>query len=662
MEFQIKFFYVTVQLLSWLQNTKSIKLKYMKEEKLLLHRKAVEIDPCYRECVIGQNMICKYEFLVESYNSMGLNCKNCPFNESDCSLPECVPGGGIQRPIITVNRRAPGPDIQVCENDTIVVDVINTLKTEGITIHWHGLHQVGTPYMDGTPYITQCPILPYNTFRYQFVASPHGTHIWHGHVGFQDCDGLYGKLIVRRQENKKFRKLYDYDLPEHTVVVWHWYNWTTQGILENVLHINGSVYGFGLLINGKGVLKEFQADGNVVTTPREVFYVTQGKRYLFRLLANSAIYCPVQVSIDNHTILMTATGTTTFEPIEVDTFVVSAGERFNFILQANQKVGCYWMRFRGIGDCGEMKSSVHQEAHLCYNGSKPSPYAYYKPTYNEGKRSGILFNPVEVVDTNLENNSLIYMPSLKSIEPPVENISGTPNVTLYVQLHSRIYDTDYPGPWPQFNNITFEFPERPLLPQRDELTSESTCSIDRAKQYCVRDYCMCPYIEEIPLNALVEMVLVDISTTRQQDHPVHIHGSHFYILAIEPVGYNISFDLIKQKNERGEIKKVFNNLPGKDTISVPNKGFSIIRFVARNPGYWLFHCHVSNHMELGMAMVLKVGSHSNMAKVPADFPKCGNWVYKPDILSSGTIIYSHYSVFLYLVFYYSSKILFLSIS
>lgn len=67
-------------------------------------------NPCYRQCVTGQNMLCKFEFLVERYTSMGLNCKNCPYNESDCSLPGCVPGGGIQRPIIAVNRRAPGPE------------------------------------------------------------------------------------------------------------------------------------------------------------------------------------------------------------------------------------------------------------------------------------------------------------------------------------------------------------------------------------------------------------------------------------------------------------------------------------------------------------------------------------------------------------------------
>lgn len=29
----------------------------------------------------------------------------------------------------------------------------------------------------------------------------------------------------------------------------------------------------------------------------------------------------------------------------------------------------------------------------------------------------------------------------------------------------------------------------------------------------------------------------------------------------------------------------------KDTISIPSKGFTIFRFEATNPGFWLLHCH-----------------------------------------------------------------------
>lgn len=63
------------------------------------------------------------------------------------------------------------------------MDVLNELGSESTTLHWHGQHQKETPYMDGVPYVTQCPILPHDTFRYTFKATQGGTHFWHSHIG-----------------------------------------------------------------------------------------------------------------------------------------------------------------------------------------------------------------------------------------------------------------------------------------------------------------------------------------------------------------------------------------------------------------------------------------------------------------------------------------------
>ena len=80
----------------------------------------------------------------------------------------------------------------------VVVEVTNHLSVSGFTVHWHGIHQVGTPWMDGVPYVTQCPILPRQTFTYRFIATPAGTHWWHSHFQNQRVDGFYGFLIVHK--------------------------------------------------------------------------------------------------------------------------------------------------------------------------------------------------------------------------------------------------------------------------------------------------------------------------------------------------------------------------------------------------------------------------------------------------------------------------------
>ena len=40
----------------------------------------------------------------------------------------------------------------------IVVHVKNNLDEDGLTIHWHGIHQRDTQWHDGVEYITQCPL------------------------------------------------------------------------------------------------------------------------------------------------------------------------------------------------------------------------------------------------------------------------------------------------------------------------------------------------------------------------------------------------------------------------------------------------------------------------------------------------------------------------
>ena len=49
----------------------------------------------------------------------------------------------------------------------VYVHVTNSLLTDSATVHWHGLAQRNTPYSDGAPYISQCPILPGTSFTYK---------------------------------------------------------------------------------------------------------------------------------------------------------------------------------------------------------------------------------------------------------------------------------------------------------------------------------------------------------------------------------------------------------------------------------------------------------------------------------------------------------------
>ncbi|KAJ9585503.1 hypothetical protein L9F63_002704, partial [Diploptera punctata] len=137
---------------------------------------------CYRPCERGAPpRICYYRWVLDDYKTMGPACRNCPEELSDCFRPQCITADGYERGMVTVNHQLGGPSIQVCLGDRIIVDVTNKLVGRSTLIHWHGLHQRGTPYMDGVPMVTQCPIPEMTTFRYDFKANNEGTLYWHSH-------------------------------------------------------------------------------------------------------------------------------------------------------------------------------------------------------------------------------------------------------------------------------------------------------------------------------------------------------------------------------------------------------------------------------------------------------------------------------------------------
>ena len=69
-------------------------------------------------------------------------------------------------------------------------------------------------------------------------------------------------------------------------------------------------------------------------------------------------------------------------------------------------------------------------------------------------------------------------------------------------------------------------------------------------------------------------------------HPMHLHGFHFRLLS----------------RERASVA----HRPWLDTVLVERGEMVEVAFVADNPGDWLFHCHVLEHMEAGMSAVFRV--------------------------------------------------------
>ena len=76
-----------------------------------------------------------------------------------------------------------------------------------------------------------------------------------------------------------------------------------------------------MLINGRG------RNQNGTKTPYATFQVRSGFRYRFRIVSPGFTLCPIEVSVENHTLTVIASDTHAVSPIEVNSIVVHEGER-----------------------------------------------------------------------------------------------------------------------------------------------------------------------------------------------------------------------------------------------------------------------------------------------------------------------------------------------
>ena len=100
---------------------------------------------------------------------------------------------GVFFPAWTYNGRVPGPTIRCTEGDRIRITFTNTTDHRH-TIHFHGIHAAG---MDGVPGAGE--VATGETFVYDFVAEPFGTHLYHCHshpLPQHIHRGLYGAFVV----------------------------------------------------------------------------------------------------------------------------------------------------------------------------------------------------------------------------------------------------------------------------------------------------------------------------------------------------------------------------------------------------------------------------------------------------------------------------------
>lgn len=131
--------------------------------------------------------------------------------------------------------------------------MINHLRYNGTTVHWHGIRQNGTLEMDGVNAVTQCPIAPNDEFTYRFQAVQYGTSWYHSHYSLQYGDGLVGPLTIHGPSSA------NYDEARDPILMTDWNHRSGFQDFQQELTAPPPPTMNSILLNGKG---SFAGAGN----------------------------------------------------------------------------------------------------------------------------------------------------------------------------------------------------------------------------------------------------------------------------------------------------------------------------------------------------------------------------------------------------------------
>ncbi|CAO2814415.1 unnamed protein product [Amaranthus hypochondriacus] len=525
--------------------------------------------------------------------------------------PDCE-----ERVLLGINGQFPGPTIRAHVGDTIQVDLTNKLGTEGVVIHWHGIRQLGTPWADGTASISQCPINPGETFTYKFKVDKVGTHFYHGHYGMQRSSGLYGSLIVEKSEGENEPFHYD---GEFNLLLSDWWH---QSAHEQELGLSSNPFRWigepqTLLINGRGqyncsLMPNFgnssstkcNFEGHEQCAP-QLLSVLPNKTYRIRLASTTAL-ASLNFAIGNHKMIVVEADGNYVQPFTVDDLDIYSGESYSVLINTNQNPNQnYWI---SIGVRGRQPRTppaltlLHYKTTLASNfPTIPPPIT---PTWNNYTHSKSFSNKIF---------------ALMGSPTPPKNYNRR-----IILLNTQNKINGYIK-W-AINNISFIFPPTPYLGSirfglkrafnQTNPPENYPSSYDVMKQAQNQNAMFGNGVYKIKYKSVIDIVLQNanaLAINVSEIHPWHLHGHDFWVL-----GYGEG----KFISEKDEGKLNVKNPPLRNTVVIYPYGWSVIRFVADNPGVWAFHCHIEPHLHMGMGVVF-ASSVEKLKGIPSNALSCG---------------------------------------
>jgi len=445
------------------------------------------------------------------------------------------------------NGQYPGPLIRVDEDAEIVVEFTNSIDLP-TTIHWHGVRIENR--FDGVPGVTQELVQPGGSFTYRIRFPDAGIYWYHPHHRedvTQDL-GLYGNMLVDSPED-------DY---------WGPVNREEVVMLDDILIDGRGIFPYGDSTSSHALMGRF---GNVLLVNGEPEYrttVARGGvvRFFLTNVANTRMF---NLVFEGGETKLVGADIGRFErEVPVESVVVAPAQRYvaevryerpgtypitNSIQAIDHFWGTFYPRVDTLGFVEVTDEPADPDHGSAFETLRRNPDVSEEIDRYRRHFDGPPDHELELtVEVEGLNRTIVQIMALDTLFfPPVE----------------------WNDVMPMMNWISSGADVRWVV--RDPATGRENMEIDW----------------RFDVGDVVKLRITnDARSFHPMQHPIHLHGQRFLVVARDGAPSE--------------------NLAWKDTVVIPVGATFDLVVEMSNPGDWMLHCHIAEHLEAGMKTVFRV--------------------------------------------------------
>jgi suppressor of ftsI len=455
---------------------------------------------------------------------------------------------GQEMKMLAYNGSIPGPLIKVPQGGEITLKFTNNTDVDS-TIHSHGV-RVDNKF-DGVPDVTQDPVRPGQSFTYTLKFPDAGVYWYHPHIreDYAQELGLYGNFLVT----------------PNTPDYWAEVDREETLFLDDILIENGQVAKFDRETVDHTLMGRF---GNTMLINGDENYklsVKQGERVRFYITnaANSRVF---NFAIPNTRMKLVGSDNGKYEREEwVDSVVVGPSER-QIVEIWFDKDGEYIIQ-------NQTPEKAYTLGAITVANAPVTTSYLMVPRTNQDIISAI--DPLRPLFDEPADKELRLTLLMGTSDTPNNNSMGGHMMGNGQQMQNQQmamgdvekieWEDDMGMMNAQSTNDTLKWK---LV---DQATNRENMDIDW----------------QFKKGDVVKVkIFNDDKSMHPMQHPIHIHGQKFLVLSTNG-----------QKS---------TNLVWKDTTLIQTGDTVELLVQMDNPGDWMIHCHIPEHMEAGMMSGFKV--------------------------------------------------------